>query len=188
MSRKLVGVAVLSLVAVSCSGGDDATPGVATLAGTVTTIAVVESDIDTEQQLLTFVQCMRDEGIDLPDPTVSADGNVQLSPPRDFAPGDLEEIQLAADNCDEFLEGIDLGFNNIDLTTITDNLLVFAACMRENGYDIRDPDFSLLTPGSGSFPNAGPFGDLDFLDPDFVAALPACQSLLANLGIANPQG
>ncbi len=89
MSRKLVGVAVLSLVAVSCSGGDDATPGVATLAGTITTVAVVEPDIDTEQQLLAFVQCMRDEGIVLPDPTVSADGDVQLSPPRDFAPGDL---------------------------------------------------------------------------------------------------
>ncbi len=124
MSSKFLGVCALALIAVSCSGGDDATPGVATLAGTVTTVEVVEPDIDTEQQLLAFVQCMRDEGIDLPDPTVSADGNVQLAPPRDFAPGDLEEIQLAADNCDDFLEGIDLGFNNIDLTTITDNLLV----------------------------------------------------------------
>ena len=183
MLRKLLGLIVIALVAVSCSSrSDDATPGVATLASTTSTTGPAEPDIDTEEQVLRFTQCMRDEGVDLPDPTVDAGGNVQFSPPRNFAPGDVEKLQAAADVCGELLEGLDIGVDNIDLTTITDNLLIFAACMRDNGYDIRDPDFDLFAPGNGSVPNAGPFGELDFSDPDFIAAFPACESLLANLG------
>jgi hypothetical protein len=128
------------------------------------------------------VQCLRDEGINVPEPTITGDGNVRFSPPADFGAGDLADLQAAGVVCEEFLEGLDIGFENIDTTTIGDNLLVFAACMRENGFDIRDPDFSLLATTDGAFPTGGPFGELDFSDPDFIAALPNCQELLNNLG------
>ncbi len=171
------------LTAASCSGGaDDATPGVATLAATSSTTAAIDTNRQTEEQVLELVQCLRDEGINVPDPAITGDGIIQFSPPADFAADDLADLQAAAVVCEEFIEGLDIGFENIDTTTISDNLLVFADCMRENGFDIRDPDFSLMTPVDGTFPNGGPFGALDVTDPDFIAALPACQEFLTNLG------
>ena len=189
MSSKLLPLLVIALVATSCSGDDNATPGVATLSPTTSTTAEFDPLRETEEQVLELVQCLRDEGINVPEPTITGDGNIRFSPPADFGAGDLADLQFAAEACAELIEGLDIGFENIDLTTITDNLLLFAGCMRDNGYDIRDPDFSLFVPGpDGSVPTGGPFGDLDFSDPDFIAALPACQLLLNNLGTpADPQ-
>ena len=189
MSSKLIGLMAIALVAASCSGGsDDATPGVATLSPTTSTTAEIDPLRETEERVRELVQCLRDEGINVPDPTITGDGNVQFGPPADFGADDLDDLQAAAEVCEELLEGLDIGIENIDLTTIGDNLLKFAVCMRANGYDIRDPDFSLLTPADGSLPIGGPFGDLDVTDPDFLAALPECADLLANLGTVNDQG
>ena len=183
MPSKLIGLMAIALVAASCSGGsDNATPGVATLSPTTSTTAEIDPLRETEERVRELVQCLRDEGINVPDPTITGDGNVQFTPPTDFGAGDLADLQAAAVVCEEFLEGLDIGIENIDTTTIGDNLLVFAACMRENGFDIRDPDFSLFTTTDGTFPTGGPFGDLDVTDPDFLTALPECQDLLANLG------
>ena len=184
MLGKFLGLVIIAVVAASCSGGnDDATPGVATLTPTTDTVVGVDPLRETEEQARELVQCLRNEGVNVPDPTITGDGNIRFSPPADFGAGDLGTLQTAADACADLIEGLDIGFQNIDLTTITDNLLVFASCMRDNGYDIRDPDFSLFVPGpDGSVPTGGPFGDLDFTDPGFIAAFPACQELLNNLG------
>ena len=57
--------------------------------------------------------------------------------------------------CGELLEGATLGFREgFDRTELEDTLVEYAACMRENGYDMPDPDFS----GSGAGPGAGPGG------------------------------
>lgn len=183
MSRRFLGLIGLLLAAASCSGGgDDAGPAVATLAATSSTTVGIDPNRQTEEQVLELVQCLRDEGINVPDPTITGDGNVRFAPPADFSAGDINDLQAAAVVCEEFIEGLNIGFENIDTTNISDNLLVFADCMRENGFDIRDPDFSLMTPVDGTFPNGGPFGVLDFTDSDFIAALPACQEFLNNLG------
>lgn len=184
MSSKLLNLVTIALVATSCSGGsDDAAPGVATLSPTTSTSAEIDPLRETEEQARELVQCLRDEGLNVPDPTITGDGNIRFSPPADFGAADVANLQAAAEACADLIEGLDIGFENIDLTTITDNLLLFASCMRDNGYDIRDPDFSLFEPGpDGSIPTGGPFGDLDFTDPDFTAAFPACQELLNNLG------
>ncbi len=183
MSRRFQGLIALALIAAACSGGgDDASPGVATLAATSSTTVDVDPGRETEEQVLKLVQCLRDEGINVPDPTITGDGNIRFSPPADFAADDLADLQAAVVVCEEFIEGLDIGVENIDTTTIADNLLIFADCMRDNGFDIRDPDFSLLETIDGSFPPGGPFGDLDISDPDFIAALPECQQFLNNLG------
>jgi len=82
--------------------------------------------------------------------------------------------------------GVSLGFEDLDITAITDTLVEFAACMRDNGYDLPDPDFSIIRPTSGSIPNAGPFGDIDITDPDFLDAFAACDDLITNLGVPLP--
>ncbi len=177
-TRLVVAALAMALVASACGGGDSASDGVASLGDDAPL-----SPEDTEQQLLDFAACMREQGIDLRDPVVDISGDVQLQPPPDFRPEDTGDILAAAQICEEFLEGVALGFDDIDLVAVTDTLLVFATCMRENGYDLPDPDFTLIDPGSGSVPTGGPFGDIDAGDPDFIAAFEVCDELIANLGI-----
>jgi hypothetical protein len=66
------------------------------------------------------------------------------------------------------------GFSTEDLSEREDELLAFAVCMRENGYDMSDPDF----PGGGHS-GAGPFGDaIDTDDPDFQTATESCDDII----------
>ncbi len=184
MKRIWFAAAALALVAAACGDGGSSSGEIASLEGASTTLGVAE----TEEQLLDFAQCMRDQGVALPDPTVDAEGNPQLAPPDDFDPGNLDELIDAAEQCEEFLEGITLGFQDFDLTAATDTLLGFAECMRENDFDLPDPDFSLIDPQSGSIPTAGPFGDIDLEDPDFLSAFAVCGDLIADLGVQPPGG
>ncbi len=52
----------------------------------------------------------------------------------------------------------------------------FAACMRDNGFDMPDPDFSGL-----ALRGDGPFGEVDLEDPAFESALEQCDDILANI-------
>jgi len=172
MIRRLIALlVVLALFVVACSGDDSSE---------TTALA------DTEEQLLLFTECMREQGIDLPDPSVGPDGFPQFEPPKDFDPNDTDAIFDAVEECREFLEGVSLGFEDLDITAITDTLVEFAACMRDNGYDLPDPDFSIIQPRSGSMPNAGPFGDIDLTDADFLDAFEVCDDLITNLGVPLP--
>jgi len=56
-------------------------------------------------------------------------------------------------------------------------LLAFAQCMRDNGFDLPDPNFSNFDLAGG----VGPFGEIDPTEPDFEEALEACQDIFANL-------
>jgi hypothetical protein len=119
------------------------------------------------------------------DPTVDADGNVDLQG-MFAAAEDLEqaEIEAAAEACSEYIENVVPTFSDIDFTQLQDDLLEFAECMRDNGYDMPDPDFSNFGLPGGDGPNGGPFGELDADDPAFEQALQACQDILA--GFAGP--
>lgn len=182
MRRSALSAAVLLLTLVAAACGDDEAPAVASLERTSTTLTDQDPQVDTEQQVLRFAECMREQGIDLPDPTVDAEGNVEFVPPPGFQPADLEEIFDAAENCEEFLEGVSLGFDTTDLAAATDVLLDFSACMRENGFDLPDPDFSFAFEDPENVPPAGPFGDVDLEDPAFLAAFAACQDIIGDLG------
>jgi hypothetical protein len=64
--------------------------------------------------------------------------------------------------------------------------------MRDNGYDMDDPDFSSFGPGAEGEPaegaRVGPFGEIDQDDPDFVAANEACGEILGGLPRVPGQG
>ena len=175
-------IAALALAAAACGDSGSSGTEIASLEGTTGTL----SPAQTEGQLLDFAQCMRDQGIPLADPTVDAGGNPLLAPPEDFDPGNLDELIAAAEECEEFLEGIAIGLEDVDLTAATDVLLEFAECMRANDFDLPDPDFSLIDPGSGSIPTAGPFGDVDLESPEFLAAFEVCGVIIVELGLEPP--
>ena len=141
--------------------------------------------------MLSLAACLRDEGLDIEDPTVDADGNVQFGGFRgqvdgDGVPIDRETIAAAMEACESELEGVALGFGDggFDLTELQDTLVEYAACMRDNGYDMDDPDLSAFGPGAGGEPGQGagrPFGEIDLDDPDFVAANEVCDEILGGV-------
>lgn len=191
MKKIMLLVAVLALVATACGGSADADDGVASLDDTAqldsASDTTVAPELTQEEALLEFTACLRDAGVDIDDPTVDADGNLQIARPNDGAgsagsePSDFdrEAFRAAREECGEFLEGVALGFRDTDRTEIEDQLLVYAACMRDNGYQMDDPDFS-GTPGQGG--GGGPFGDIDRDDPAFIAAAEACEDSLPGFG------
>lgn len=148
-----------------------------------------EDDLSDEEVLLAFAACMRDNGVEFPDPIVEADGTVTfgLRPGAGGGQnaGDLQaigrdpDLPAARDACSPLIEGRALGpgGRNSDEVQIeiADRLLEFAQCMRDNGVDVGDPDPNAFGPGSGG---GRPFGDLDFGDADVSAAFEACSDQL----------
>ncbi|MFC7329907.1 hypothetical protein [Marinactinospora rubrisoli] len=95
-----------------------------------------------EDYQVAFAGCMREQGIDMPDP--SADGSMNLD-----GGGDPEAFSAAAETCQGELgqppapEG---GPAPSDEERLAD-ALAFAECLREEGYDVPDPE-----PGPGARP------------------------------------
>ena len=185
MKRILMPIAVLALVATACGGSADAADGVATLDDSAAVAAVPEAvapEITEEEALLAFTACLRDAGVDIEDPTIDADGNLRLVRPDNAGQEDefdREAFRAARQACGQLLEGVNLGFQAEDRTAIEDQLLEYASCIRANGYDMPDPDFSGGGPGQGG---GGPFGQLDRDDPAFQSASAACAEIIDGFG------
>lgn len=179
----------LALLVAACGGGS-ADDGVASLGGengdeaTSTDEAIAEPDL--EEAILAFSACMRENGIeDFQDPEVSEDGGIAFRLGQDGgdppSAAEREEMQEAFQACSGLLEGQAFGPGaGIDTSEIEDRLYEFAACMRDNGYDMPDPDLSsIVVPDEGSDPGElqGPFADIDPDDPAFQSAAEACQEV-----------
>lgn len=152
-------------------------------------------EVDPEEAVLAFTQCMREQGVDMPDPEFSDEGGVMFST-EDDGDGDepppavdLEAMDAAYEECGELMEGANLGGGEpVDMSEMEDQMLEFAQCMRDEGVDMPDPDFSgdvaderaTRDPGDGSDGPviAGPFGTLELGDPEVEAAFDACSDVL----------
>jgi len=192
MKKQLILLLVVcALVATACAGESDA-EGVASLEGSEPTNSTeaegsaAAGQIDTEQAMLNFTQCLRDEGLDIQDPEMDADGNLNFRQLAQGAEGlDRETLRAGFEACQSELEGITLGGGpGFDRTAIQDTLIEYAACMRDNGYDMEDPDLSNFGPGSGGEgqpgQGSGPFGSIDPDDPAFTAANEVCQEVFTS--------
>lgn len=178
---KMIGPAllvVLSVVAVACGTSTDVTSDVASLeegGADDQAVSVLTEIVDLEQDLFEFSACMRDQDVDIGDPTVDADGNVALGKPMGADSfSDHGALMAAYEACSDFIGGRALSMGGADETTVHDRLFEFARCVRENGYDIVDPDFS--SAGGDIFPG------LDQDDPDYEAAQGVCEDLLVDTG------
>ena len=185
MKRWLLALMAASLLLTACSGTTSAAAEVASLdditAADEGDQSEAETPLDTEAALLAMAQCMRDEGVDVSDPEVDADGNVLPPRPTDTENLDREALRSARETCSEYLEGVELGFRDVDVTELEDNLLEYATCMRDNGFDMPDPDLSGVGTGPGQ--GGGIFGQIDQSDPDFAAAQEVCQDILGDIGL-----
>jgi hypothetical protein len=145
---------------------------------------------DQEEAMLAFTQCMREQGIDIADPEVGSDGELRLGRPN-AATIDREAVRAARDECSDLLEGVTLGFRDVDQTALQDALVEYAACMRENGYDMPDPDLSGFGAGPPGENGAGRGifgGTLDQDDPAFQAADEVCRPIFTDAGFGEGRG
>ncbi len=162
--RSIAVASACALLLAACGGSDDGAAQVATLstgdvaAATDTTVAV-----DTQEALLAYAQCMRDNGVDMQDPTVDADGNVQggFGPESGIDPRS-DEFQTAQEACGDLMEGVSLGGGpgggRFDQTAIQDGLDEFTECLRDEGLDVDDvslPEPGDGPPGGGAAPGGG---------------------------------
>jgi hypothetical protein len=178
---------IAGAMVLSACGGPDGGSGVASLDDAVTTTAPTAQDqaLTTEEAALGFTQCLRDQGIDAPDPTFAADGSFALNLREIFGggagggAGPSDEVRTAMEACSEYVEAFRQGFDQVDRTELQDNLLAFAECMRSEGIDMADPDLSggISAGGPGGF-----LGDLDLSDPTVSAALETCQTVFGGTG------
>lgn len=179
MKRAILSIAV-AMLAVACGGDDQQADGVATLEDTTpqqatTTIA----DVAADEALIQFSQCMRDEGIPLPDIPIDEDGAPVLDPALlDVIDVESDEFNDAFAKCQPILSS-SAAFNvEIDPeleAVIMDQLFTFSQCMRDNGFD-DFPDPGEVGGGAPPYPLTV-FTQLS--DPDFEAAVELCQRDLA---------
>jgi hypothetical protein len=155
----------VALAGCAGDGGDDGT-GVATVGGTPT--AAASSDAPTEEEVadraLKFAQCMRDHGVDMPDPEV--DGG-RISQRINAKPG--QDVEAAHEACKQYAPSGGPGSGQQD-PQMRERMLAHAKCMRDNGVEsFPDPD-----PNAGGIRIDGKIAG----DPDFEAAQKKCETEL----------
>jgi hypothetical protein len=149
-------MALTALLATGCSSGTDE-PGIAQLDNTDTATSTAEAGSESsEEQALAFAQCMRDNGVDFPDPTVDADGNPSFegafgrSEEGGFDPEDTS-FQDAIAACSDLMEGMVMGpgGGDFDSGAINEALYAYTQCLRDEGLDVGDITLSGMMGGMG---------------------------------------
>ena len=190
MIRPAAAGLLLVTVLTACSAGGAGSSGVASLesqAPAADSSASPSPSLDPEDAPFAFARCMRDHGIDMPDPETAPGGGFSQRLSGDNI--DPEKMQAAQEACQDILEQAMGERRDLDPEEL-DKLVEFAQCMREHGVDMPDP----ATNGKGGivFRGNGSAGSDDNggktfaggIDPDsdeFKAAQDACGSILGSL-------
>lgn len=167
-SSEKVKLLCLVVILSACTIGEEESEGVVTIDSTTATTTLAE-EITFEEGVLNFAQCMREEGIDFPDPSFDIDGNPE------FDNVNIEndnEFEAAFDNCENILrEALPEQFDldpEVE-AALVDASLEFSQCMREQGIDFPDPK-----PGEFGF-FAFRDANIDFQSEEVQEAFEICQ-------------
>lgn len=175
--------AALSLSA--CSGssedGGSQVASIATADSSASATAKADSG-DTEKELNDYTECLRKEGVDVPDVAVDSDGNI--SPGGGGGGGadagdiDQDALEGAQKVCGDPPASVTSNLqDSLNSPEFQDAALKFTQCMRKEGIEIEDPDFSQGVGGGGG----NGVGQLDQDDPKTAAALELCQKEFAGV-------
>jgi aspartyl-tRNA synthetase len=165
-----VSVLAPALVLTGCGGKKS--NGVATANGTKPTASKSAPSGDNQDQGIKFAQCMRDHGVDMPDP--------QPNSPLEMNGKEVsqDKFKAAQEACKQFTPGGNGPAQKMNPQQV-DQMRKYAKCMRDHGVDFPDPDseghINIKANGSG---NAMMNPD----DPTFKKAQEACRSQLPTMG------
>jgi hypothetical protein len=125
----------------------------------------------SEQAMLEFAQCMRDNGVPtFPDPVAQPDGSFSFPRPENVPSGAMDD---AIGSCQAELRATGLRIPGSDTQDpeVEDAILDFSRCMRDNGV----PEFPDPQPGGGFH---GLFEGIDQDSPRVQQAIDRCRSIL----------
>ena len=167
--------AVLLALALGACGGKAKSAGVASLGGSSGNGSTQSAggSQDPYQQALQFARCMRDHGVNMPDPKPSAGGGFAFQVTG--GKNDKAKLEAALSACQKYQPRA-LGGEGKNSQEVFQKALAFARCMRQHGIVMPDPQMQ----GGGITQRLS--GNLDPSSPRFQAAQQACQNLLPNGG------
>jgi hypothetical protein len=189
--RWLAALAVgTTLIGAACGSGGGSGNDVASLAaadgeqaaGQNTSDQKGNSDKDPEEAMLDFAKCMREHGIDMPDPEFTGGGGGAGS----ARPGvairiggdgmDPEKMEKANEACRPLLA--DAGpmreMTPEERQEMQDKAIEHSRCMREHGIDMPDPVFDSSGGGAMVRISEAGKGGIDFDSEEFQEASEAC--------------
>jgi hypothetical protein len=169
-------VVVVSILLVTACGSDS--NDVATLKTTgdgqvkAPTADAENGALDNEERMMAFTECLREQGIEVMDPVVDADGNVDKPELAEGAEWGKEAGE-AWEACEHHLKGFTgWGKEDADVDEQIEQLdryIALATCLREKNYDLDDPTAETLDAWMEDFKKA-----IDWKDPDAVADYEEC--------------
>jgi hypothetical protein len=165
-------LAAAALAATAC--GEEAAGGSSSNSG--------DRRTEAREAMLAYAKCMRENGVDMPDPQFDG-GRVMQRGPDGKVP--REKLRKAEEACREHMEKIEPPeLSDEQQQEMKDAALAHARCMREQGIEnFPDPTFD---EDGGAQIRIGPGTGLDPEDPDFQAAEEACRDELPELEEASP--
>ncbi len=169
MSRRdwtvAVAIALCAIGLVACGGGGSGSSGGGSDGG---------GEAAFEESRLKMAECLREHGIDAPDPVPGEAGlSIQKADKGDGANPDDPATEGAIETCEE-----KVGFEPPEISPeqeeeMKEAMLAFAQCMREHGVDMPDPEFE--EGGKAKMRIGGPDGPGEMDQPAVEAAQETCQ-------------
>ena len=201
-TKRIIGpvvAAAMLMTGAACSGdSSSAANRVASLGGNTTTTRGSGGTGDKknfEDAMLEFSRCMREHGVNMPDPTFSGDGSghgfiAKVGGPDGGGPKpDDATFKAAQAACEPIMKKAEQDMprpSPEEEARMRDQALKFARCMREHGVDVPDPTFDSngrtriemhADAPSGGTAGAGPgSGGPPKMDANFEAAMKACEN------------
>jgi hypothetical protein len=164
---------VLALAIGACGGGGGNNNGVVSLDGgkATTTTRAGGGKANDRQRALNWARCLRQHGINMPDPTFDAQGRMAMQMPAGVGPDD-PKFKAAEQACQQYAPSA--APEKAD-PQLQQQMVAYARCMRQHGINIADPK-----PGEGI--NVDGDKGVNPNDPKFKAADQACQRYQPNGG------
>jgi hypothetical protein len=123
----------------------------------------------SERAGLNFARCMREHGVDMPDPGPQGQIRIQATP------GTRSKVDAAQRACSHYLRNLARTASPQQRQAMQDAALKYARCMRSHGVDFPDPKFT-----GGGVQFGGPGVNPD--SPAFQQADEACRKFMPDGG------
>jgi hypothetical protein len=178
-----IAVTLLAVVASGCGSSGSSGEGVADLdtgaSAAAQTTTTEQQTEDPQEAALEWARCMREHGVDVPDPQVDKDGGLTVKARTGRrVKANNAEFREAIEACGNPLGNARPQLTDDEREQLQETMLEFARCMREHGVDMPDPQFS---GGGGLFRVGGRGRGVDPDDPEFRAAQEACEPIMQEL-------
>lgn len=158
-----LGACAAALVLAACGGSDSASPA--------------DARAKAEQAQLKFARCMREHGVNVPDPKPDARGPGLVRVGEGVSPQVMRRADAA---CRKYMEAAAPKLSAAQQAELRDQAFKFARCMRQHGVDVPDPQ---VNGGAVRIQIRG--GRTSSMNPDspaFRAAQEACKAFQPKLG------